>query len=454
MSYIGSTPVTQSFIAGTDYFNGNGSTTAFTLSRSVVSVNDIQATVNNVVQQPNDAYTVSGNTITFTSAPSAGTGNVYVRYLSTTTQSITPSQGTVGWAQLNSDVQQDLGISFKNRIINGAMVLDQRNAGASVTPANDAYTLDRWQVNISDSSKFTIQQNAGSVTPPAGFTNYLGVTSSSAFSLAAGSYFVLDQKIEGFNIADLGWGTANAKTVTLSFWVRSSLTGTFGGVLRNSAENRSYPYTYTISAANTWEQKSVTITGDTSGTWVTTNGNGIYVGFGLGVGSTYSGTAGAWAGSTYASATGATSIVSTNGATFYLTGVQLEVGTQATTFDYRSIGTELALCQRYYFKSIPLATPPGAAEGPNLVVQPAVTVTLLGGWAAHKVSMRAQPSITVYNQFGTINSVNRFTDGALVTGTMTVPEPGSEGFRYLVNASNSFSAGTYYQFYYTASAEL
>jgi hypothetical protein len=347
MSYIGSTPTTQSFISGTDYFNGTGAQTAFTLTRTVASVNDIEAVVNNVVQQPNDAYTISGTTITFTSAPSAGTSNVYVRYLSTTTQAISPSQGTVGWAQLNSDVQQDLGISFKNRIINGAMVIDQRNAGASVTPANDAYTLDRWQVNISDSSKFTIQQNAGSVTPPAGFTNYLGVTSSSAFSLAAGSYFVLDQKIEGYNIADLGWGTANAKTVTLSFWVRSSLTGTFGGVLRNSAENRSYPYTYTISTANTWEQKSVTIAGDTSGTWVTTNGNGIYVGFGLGVGSTYSGTAGAWAGSTYASATGATSIVSTNGATFYLTGVQLEVGTQATTFDYRSIGTELALCQRY-----------------------------------------------------------------------------------------------------------
>jgi len=224
-------------------------------------------------------------------------------------------------------------VNMKNRIINGAMVIDQRNAGASVTPANDAYTLDRWQVNISDSSKFTIQQNAGSVTPPAGFTNYLGVTSSSAFSLAAGSYFVLDQKIEGFNVADLGWGTANAKTVTLSFWVRSSLTGTFGGVLRNSAENRSYPFTYTISLANTWEQKSVTIAGDTSGTWLTTTGVGIYVGFGLGVGTTYSGTAGAWAGSTFASATGATSVVSTNGATFYITGVQLEVGSTATSFD-------------------------------------------------------------------------------------------------------------------------
>ena len=248
--------------------------------------------------------------------------------------------------------QASTGVSpgFRNRIINGGMTIDQRNAGASVTPANDAYTLDRWQVNISDSSKFTIQQDAGAVTPPVGFTDYLGVTSSSAFSLAAGSYFVLDQKIEGFNVADLGWGTANAKTVTLSFWVRSSLTGTFGGVLRNSAENRSYPYTYTISSANTWEQKSVTIAGDTSGTWLTTTGVGIYVGFGLGVGTTYSGTAGAWAGSTFASATGATSVVSTNGATFYITGVQLEVGSTATSFDYRPYGTEFSLCERYFQK--------------------------------------------------------------------------------------------------------
>ena len=454
MTYLGNSPTTQSFISGTDYFNGTGSATAFTLSRSVVSANDIQATVNNVVQVPNDAYTVSGTTITFTSAPSSGTNNVYVRYLSTTTQSITPSQNTVSYSTLNSDNQSKLGISFKNRIINGAMVIDQRNAGASVSSTGSPYTLDRWIAYDSQTNKYSVQQNAGSVTPPTGFTYYLGVTSNSSFSSGAGDYELLRQKIEGYNIADLGWGSANAKTVTLSFWVRSSLTGQFGGSFQNAANDRSYPFSYTISATNTWQQVSITIPGDTTGTWLTTNGTGICVNFDLGSGSSSKGASGSWSGGNYYGATGDVAVTGTSGATWYITGLQLEVGTQATTFDYRSIGTELALCQRYYFKSIPLATPPGAAEGPNLVVQPAVTVTLLGGWAAHKVSMRAQPSITVYNQFGTINSVNRFTDGALVTGTMTVPEPGSEGFRYLVNASNSFSAGTYYQFYYTASAEL
>jgi hypothetical protein len=238
---------------------------------------------------------------------------------------------------------------FKNRIINGAMVIDQRNAGASATLTNTGYSLDRWQTYLNPASKYTVQQNAGSVTPPVGFTNYLGVTSTSAYSVGAGDYQAIVQPIEGYNVSDLGFGTANAKTVTISFWVRSSLTGTFGGALANNGASRSYPYTYTISAANTWEQKSVTIAGDTAGTWNSTNGPGIVLLFGLGVGTTYSGTAGSWASANYMTATGATSVVGTNGATFYLTGVQLEVGTQATTFDYRSYGTELSFCYRYYY---------------------------------------------------------------------------------------------------------
>ena len=353
MTYLGNTPTTQSFISGTDYFNGTGSQTAFTLSRTVASINDIQVTVNNVVQQPNDAYTISGTTLTMTSAPSAGTNNVYVRYLSTTTQAITPSQNTVSWNTLDSNIQQDLGLMYKNKIINGAMTFDQRNAGASVTPTTDAtYTLDRWKARLSQSSKYSVQQNAGSVTPPAGFTNYLGVTSLSAYSVGTNDFFVLQQVIEGFNVADLGFGTANAKTITISFWVRSSLTGTFGGSIYNDGGSRNYPFTYSISTANTWEQKSVTIAGDTTGTWLTNSNAGLQLQIGLGVGSTYSGTAGVWAGSNFLSATGATSVVGTNGATFYITGVQLEVGTQATAFSTAggSYGAELALCQRYYWK--------------------------------------------------------------------------------------------------------
>jgi len=247
------------------------------------------------------------------------------------------------------NASNDFGL--KNRIINGGMVIDQRNAGASVTPADGSYTLDRWKVNLSQASKLTTQQDAGAVTPPAGFRNYLGVTSTSAYSVGAGEQFSLLQNIEGFNFYDMAWGTANAQAVTLSFWVRSSLTGTFGGALNNSAYSRSYPFTFTISVANTWEQKLITIAGDTSGTWIgATNGVGLRIMFNLGTGSTFSGTAGAWSGSAFVSATGATSVVGTNGATFYITGVQLEKGSTATAFDYRPYTTEMQLCQRYYWK--------------------------------------------------------------------------------------------------------
>ena len=251
----------------------------------------------------------------------------------------------------NGQTGNAIGPGFKNRIINGAMVIDQRNAGASFAQTNGAYNLDRWSgdsyAGTPVTGKYTVQQNAGSVTPPTDFINYLGVTSVATTADASTNIFCVSQKIEGFNTADLAWGTANAKTVTLSFWVRSSLTGTFGGSVKNSASNRSYPFTYSISSANTWEYKTVTIAGDTTGTWVTNNGIGIWLNFGLGVGSSFSGTAGAWNSNNNVSATGATSVVGTNGATFYITGVQLEVGSVATPFERRPYGTELSLCQRY-----------------------------------------------------------------------------------------------------------
>jgi len=245
-----------------------------------------------------------------------------------------------------------MGMGFRNRIINGAMVIDQRNAGASVSVDGvEVYTLDRWKCIDGSDGVFSVQQDSSA---PAGFNNSLKVTVTTAdASIGATQYAIIRQVIEGFNFADFEFGTASAKTVTISFWVRSSLTGTFGGCLWNSngGSPRCYPFTYTISAANTWEQKSVTIVGDQSGTWIgATNGSSAVVDFTLAMGSTYSGPAGAWAGSLYLSATGATQVISTNGATWYVTGVQLEKGSTATSFDYRPYGTELALCQRYFQK--------------------------------------------------------------------------------------------------------
>jgi hypothetical protein len=330
-------------LGSADYTASNGTTVVLATGASagnLVTVESFQiSSVANAI--PNAAGSVSSSNIVTGGVTASKMATSSVDLASTTVTGVLPiaNGGTGGTAGVTG---------FKNRLINGDMTISQRNGTSSVTPTGGVYTLDRFLAQMSQASKYSIQQNAGSVTPPAGFTNYLGVTSTSAYSLSAGDYFFINQPIEGYNIADLGWGSANAKTVTLSFWVRSSLTGTFGGVLTNQDFNRSYPYTYTISAANTWEQKSITITGDTTGNWLTNNGQGIQVIWSLGAGSTYSGTAGAWAGTGLISATGATSVVGTNGATFYLTGCQFEVGTAATNFDVRSYGTELALCQRYY----------------------------------------------------------------------------------------------------------
>ena len=252
--------------------------------------------------------------------------------------------GTTGITNLPSINSGQIGGS-RNKVINGAMVISQRNGGASVTPTNGLYTLDRWQGLLAQASKYTVIQSA---TAPTGFIESLLVTSSSAYSLADGDYFDIAQYVEGLNMADLAWGTASAATVTLSFYVRSSLTGTFGGSLQNNGQARSYPFSYAISSADTWEKKSITIAGDTSGTWLATNGRGIQLNFSLGTGATFSGSAGSWAGANYLGTTSTVSVVSTNAATWYVTGVQLEKGATATDFEHRNFGEELSLCERYY----------------------------------------------------------------------------------------------------------
>lgn len=294
--------------------------------------------------------------------------------------------------------------SFKrNRIINGNMLIDQRNAGASTSVTN-SFSVDRWYYWGSQASKGSIQQNAGSITPPAGFTSYVGFTSSSAYSVLSTDFFGIYQKVEGFNCADFGWGAAGASTITLSFWARSSLTGTHGGSLTNSAQIRSYPFSYTITAANTWEYKSITITGDTTGTWLKDSGIGVWITFGLGVGSTYSGTAGTWSGSTFVSATGAVSIVGTSGATFYITGVQLEVGTVATPYERQIYNDQLAQCQRYYWKTFNIGTVPASLQGTAGAIFGSSSVTNISFsvFACFPVPMRATPTMVYYspNQAG------------------------------------------------------
>jgi hypothetical protein len=237
---------------------------------------------------------------------------------------------------------------MKNRIINGAMVISQRNGTSTVaTPTDGQYVLDRFATFTSGGGVYSVGQ---STTAPTGFNNSMLCTVTTAdSSIAATDYYLLTQAIEGYNVADLGFGTASAKTVTLSFWVRSSVTGTFGFGLRQGSGTRSYVAEYTISAANTWEQKSITIAGDTSGTWDTTNGSGMIATWDLGSGSNRNATANTWSAGNYWRTSGDVTLISTNGATFYITGVQLEVGSSATGFEYVNYQTSLANCQRYAY---------------------------------------------------------------------------------------------------------
>jgi hypothetical protein len=245
-------------------------------------------------------------------------------------------------------------VNMKNRLINGEMVIDQRNAGAAITVNNTNlnYSVDRWWgTGKTSDGVYTMQRSAS--TPPVGFSNFLRVTVTTAdASIAAGDTYYMGTKIEGFNVADLGFGSANARTITISFWARSSVTGTFSGALLNGAENRSYPFTFVISAANTWEYETITIAGDTTGTWATDNTAGMVLAIDLGSGSNFRAAAGSWVAAGEYGATGAVTLISTLSATLDITGVQLEVGSTATSFDYRPYGTELALCQRYYWRYV------------------------------------------------------------------------------------------------------
>ena len=280
------------------------------------------------------------------------------------------------------------GFGFKNRLINGSMVIDQRNAGASVSMSagTNVFPVDRLQGAIAQGSGHTAQR---STSAPAGFINSVLVTIGTGASPTAGQIGRLYQPIEGLNITDLDWGLATASTITLSFWVKSSLTGTFAGGIYNNAANRTYVFTYAISAANTWEQKSITIAGDTSGTWLTTNGIGMIVNWDLGTGSTYQGTAGVWAAGAAWATSGSVKLAATSGATWYITGVQLEKGSTATSFDYKPYGTELALCQRY---AVMLGNSGNAYS--NYGYGAAYSTTAVSATVSLPVPMRAIPTTT------------------------------------------------------------
>lgn len=305
------------------------------------------------------------------------------------------------------------GLGFRNRIINGDMRIDQRNEGTAVTHpgSSNVYSLDRWVANATGAPRFSMQRVADA---PAGFINSVKLTTTTSGTPASGDFCYFGQYVEGQNMSDLAFGTASASEVTLSFWIKSSLTGTFGGKLGNSANDRAYVFSFSISAANTWEKKTVTITGDTTGTWLSTNGRGFALFFDLGSGSTLKGTAGSWGSTNYVGVTGGINLVATAAATMNITGVQLEAGNAATEFERRPFGQELALCQRYFEKS---ASPSRAillsSEQSFVAVYPNASIPNNSYYAyvSFKVNKRTTPDPVCY-PYSTPANTSRLSNDA------------------------------------------
>jgi len=349
----------------------------------------------------------------------------------------------------------DNTFGYKNRIINGDMRIDQRNAGATkqITATND-YTTDRWRAIATGAGRMDFARSTS--TPPTGFSHFLRMTVGVADnSLTSTDEYFISQRIEGFNIADLLFGSASAKAVTLSFWVRSSLTGAFSGALRNAAGgalNRSYPFSYTISAASTWEQKTVTLTADTSGTWTTDASIGVEVCFCVGAATGQLGTANAWTGPTAVSGvTGTTNVMATVSNTFDLTGVQLEKGTVATGFDVRSHQQELALCQRYFCKTFPVGTAPvTGASSIGCLSQNGreLLLSFTKDWR-FPVTMRASPTVTTYS----LDAGQTYWKGYMLGSTATSNVTNSGDLACLLTGTNQNGLDLFI-IHATAAAEL
>ena len=342
------------------------------------------------------------------------------------------------------------GLFFRNRIINGDMRIDQRNAGASITLSTTTqWPVDRWSsYKGTAGATVTAQQSS---TAPTGFTNSIVYTASTGATPAAGDVNGFWQQLEGFNVADLGWGAANAQTVTLSFWVRSSVTGTYSVSFTNSAANRFYVATYTVNSANTYEYKTITVAGDTSGTWLTNNGVGIQIVWDLGYGTNFNGTAGSWSGSTIRRTSGSVQLIATTGATLYITGVQLETGSVATPFERRLLSDELMRCYRYFETSLTAAPSSSlsiAEAGwlPTAGVGVTTPISLL-----YRVQKRATPTFTIYAP-GTATFTNYVREGD--TGTFRAVGGSLINQNSLVFGVTSGAASAYYQCGYAVSAEL
>jgi hypothetical protein len=353
--------------------------------------------------------------------------------------------GIAGTEILRADTPQEvfnyINAGRRNLFINGDMRIDQRNGGASqAVTTSDSYCLDRFVIRGATGTGHALQQVSDA---PSGFNYSAKFTVGTGGSPASTDRNYFRQIIEGYNFAHSAFGTSDAKTTTLSFWVKSSLTGTFSGAYANLNGTRAYPFTYTISSVNTWEYKTVTIAGDTSGTWDTTNGLGNHVYWDLGTGTNRQGTASAWAAADYRAASGCTQVVATSGATIQFTGVQLELGKVATPFEHRSYGEELALCKRYYE-----VLGRGGDWSGDRAYNNSTRIVNLPYWSVEK---RADPSVTIYSNYGVANSMSNYSSGA-ENAVVALSDPSKYSLGRFITLTNAITAP--HIGYFVADAEL
>jgi hypothetical protein len=350
----------------------------------------------------------------------------------------------VNGALTATSVNSQNTFGFKNRLINGAMVIDQRNAGASVTPTNGQFSVDRWKYGSPAGSGVVSLQRVADA--PAGFINSLKCTVTTASTPSSGDTYTILQPIEGSNIYDFNLGTASAQAFTISFWVKSSVTGTFSVAVRSTGGAQTFLKNYVVSSANTWEYKTVLISAPTSGTFATDTSSALFVNFSLGAGSSFISTESSWNSGAFSQTSGATNLIANSGATFYITGVQLEKGSTATSFDYRPYGTELALCQRYFCKAM---TASGYAN--------TTTSTAFSG--SFPVTMRTSPTMGLTGVLAITDGAANFTQSSISVGTFLGTDTG-----FFITGATNFTGLTQYRPYLinysvnvnllTASAEL
>lgn len=474
----GITAYREDYVVGTALNNYTGSTTVFNLvtpysvgghSLVVTLDGDVQTIGATIDYQETNSTTVtfnnalvSGEKVSFifqTATSSGGTVNSgtagQIAYYPATGPTVSGTNDPTGISSINSTF---IGMG-RNRLINGEMAIDQVNGGAlSTFNANiNAYFIDQWVAHgQAADGVFTIQRVT--TTPPTGFKFYQHtVVTTADASIGSGQRYYVWNAIEGTMVRDFLLGSASAVTFTLSFWVRSSLTGTFGGSFQNSAGNRSYVFNYTINSANTWEKKTITLVGDTTGTWINDTGLGLFLAFDLGSGSTFENTAGSWVGSEKFRSSGNVQLIATNTATWDLTGVQVEIGPTATTFEYRSLFMEVALCQRYFEKSydvdVAVGTVTGFGQGYiNKAGCQTNTTTVNYGMTDFKVPKRVTPTLTLYNpSTGSSGSIiTRSTSGSDTNRSASISATGLNGAA--VNQSVALDYGGFY--HYTADARF